>query len=323
MLIMIRFAFMFLIFLLINLSKVSLSLGPHPHDNVDQNGEIRQRLILQVTIPKTVGVSIEKLIKADRPGLVILSGEECYTTKIDGRQDKFSFTFLRNPINHVYSQFLECKHDPVWGKRMTTGTTFPSTTSDSADFEKWLSHFTSDKNNKDNYRCYHPYNMMTRTLSDSCVKSEVNLKDPTPISTHYYLDLNGNDILSANKNLDTLAFVGIAEYFELSACLMMLKLGYKSFFKAECLRRSLDEVNTRFQVRGFVDTHSVPLHSSEDISKKALSLVDKLTKYDTQLYTHGIKIFVQEILEFERKNPLWNIRHLINDEEIIKMLQKR
>ena len=72
--------------------------------------------------------------------------EKCYVELYKAYKERkpnkepFTITFFRAPRAHVYSQFLECNHDN-WGKRVTSGSTFPRNHEDPDDFADWVDHF--------------------------------------------------------------------------------------------------------------------------------------------------------------------------------------
>merc|ERR1712032_792559 len=74
------------------------------------------------------------------------------------RKGDLQMAYLRKPLGHVYSQFLEFKYDP-WGKKKIRGheTYFKNVTT-------WLKYFKGGTV-KDDFGCYHPYNMQTRAFT--------------------------------------------------------------------------------------------------------------------------------------------------------------
>ena len=168
--------------------------------------------IIFVHIPKTAGMSFRFLINKEGD-FDVDHTELCFKALYrDYKQQKpkevpFSSTFFRAPRAHVLSQFLECKYD-TWGKKMTVGTGFPRSNSDSSDFEEWVDHFYDSWNKKDDsksrkinldcFHCYHPYNMQIRAMSDECVKVHYLDKSQNPFDT----------IEESIHNMNSLTFVG-------------------------------------------------------------------------------------------------------------------
>ena len=131
--------------------------------------------------------------------------EKCYVELYKAYKDRkpnkepFIMSFFRAPRAHVYSQFLECKHDN-WGKRVTKGSDFPRQHGDPEDFATWVDHFYDSWNKEvfmrfpiyyyyhyplffitkpqdepekrkielECFHCYHPYNMQSRAMSNEC-----------------------------------------------------------------------------------------------------------------------------------------------------------
>ena len=75
---------------------------------------------------------------------------------------------LRSPRAHVYSQFLQCKHDE-WGLRVTNGTGFPRSGLDTDGFARWIQHFRGGRWRRDgvidDFGCYNPHNMQAKPAS--------------------------------------------------------------------------------------------------------------------------------------------------------------
>lgn len=115
-------------------------------------------------IPKTGGTSFHyefsKQIKYGKKSHYCLYAYENKTIKHN------VIAIFRDPLHHVYSQYLECKYDS-WGKTVTKGTNFPREKENEMSgvvpsFLKWLEHFSSG--NKDDFNCLYPIDFQTRYL---------------------------------------------------------------------------------------------------------------------------------------------------------------
>lgn len=70
-------------------------------------------------IPKTAGFTLLRAWNKLFPDAKIEQHEACYETYVN--PNYFNTVFLRNPLDHVFSQFLECKYDD-WGRDVTKNT---------------------------------------------------------------------------------------------------------------------------------------------------------------------------------------------------------
>lgn len=169
-------------------------------------------------IPKTAGTSATIDLKKIRPNKKMFrSMQKCY---MDFHLKKAkSFFFLRNPTDHVYSQFAMCR-DTEFGRNQTKNTLFPRTDDRFADYASFLKHFNAlDSNqvgNKYDFNCMDPRDSMTRHLSCSRSFSLPLRFQGTHPANHAFTP--APDLAIAIDNIHTADFVGITYFYEESLC---------------------------------------------------------------------------------------------------------
>lgn len=192
-------------------------------------------------------------------------------------------TFLRSPWNHVLSQFLECKYDD-WGKRMTNGTDFPRESMEYpvSGFVKWVEHFLKSgegfpvAGSEAAFNCYNPWNMQARYLSTDM---------PLQANPHFvFSELHTRpDLGDVLLSLHRMPFVGIADFYEPSLCL--LRFHTSGTMPADCACES------QYKLKLHHILHSVPIHSLDDLPGDALHKIYQLVEIDVALFLHALKIF--------------------------------
>lgn len=238
------------------------------------NNQTTQRCIMFLHhIPKTAGTSAYldlNRITHSRIG----SQECCYVNAANSSSNIVSF--LRDPTEHVYSQFLECKYDKRWGTKVTKNTSFPRNGNDVSDFLLWLRHF--QKVNATDFNCYHPYNMQTRSF------------DPYCTDTHKYLKFSETAPMVAVHNMMSLSFVGLQDLYRLSLCMMV-------YFT---LKYFPDECKCGQSMKTHKITHFVPTHSVRDLNTEHFELIDSYTQFDKTLYRIAVERFWVNVKSAER-----------------------
>lgn len=247
--------------------------------------------VIFVHIPKTAGMSFRFTINnGGRFGAE--HTEKCYVELYKAYKERkpnkepFTITFFRAPRAHVYSQFLECKHDN-WGKRVTRGSKFPRNHEDPDDFADWVDHFYDSWNKEDDpekrkieldcFHCYHPYNMQSRAMSNECDVLHYLAPSQSPRDM----------VHGAKENMHALSFVGITELYDASLCLFWIKTDQDDNIEEFCNPKRDKETQV---------THHVPKHSLDDIPKKVWKRVDALTSFDALLYNHAVYRFLKEFI---------------------------
>ena len=199
--------------------------------------------------------------------------------------------FLRDPMSHVLSQFLECKYD-AWGKKMTNHTGFPGYYDlDHAlgGFDDWVQYFDHLKTNRTRfgehaaYKCYDPYNMQSRYFAtDRGYPHFVNsLADQWP------------NIDIARKRLNRVQVVGIVEHYPASLCLFEYLAGGQQFLTEGCQVCEGEQLQV---VKSLIhEAHNVPPHSIDLISNVTRLMIQNMTTIDQQLYESARGIFQRHV----------------------------
>ena len=222
-------------------------------------------------IPKTAGTSAR--FQLNELGNWHIKHTECCFRLASKRRPVV--TFIRNPVDHVMSQFLECKYDS-WGLKVTEKTKFPRRSNDKEDFLSWLLHF--EDNDKDDFNCYNPVNMQTRSFSPTCTTS------------HHFASVDDNIFNRALNAMLSVEAIGITHEYKLSICVIMFKLTKVLPQMCDC-----NQVFKQYNI-----THGVPYHNSLGLSSDARRLIEKYTKYDEKLYVAALQRFWEDVHYVEK-----------------------
>jgi len=206
---------------------------------------------------------------------------------------KMAFVFLRNPINHVVSQFMECKYDD-WGKRQTKGSGFPgygALGNAFEGFDEWVAHFAT---NPDSYaadhafHCYDPWNMQARKMT--LTSKELGHIARNPDARFPPLDI-------AKSNLQDIELIlGITEHYSASMCLLEYHAAQGNLTEAcrtcDYSTHSLPLV----EAKQHHSSHGVPPHSLDMITNQTtVQCIAKLTEIDQQMYDYALTLFMNEV----------------------------
>jgi len=230
-------------------------------------------MIRFVHIPKTGGTTFTKLLSIlnMKFNISFVSKQACYNDL--AVQGDYNMVFLRSPVHHVKSQFLECRDDSAWGQRVRSKD-FPHTSNESSDYWSWLRHFQrltpAEVGSTYDFRCQDPRNTLTRHLSCTHPVERGHGGHPP----NHALD-QPIDLARAMQNLDAASFVGITEFMPQSVCMFN-----KSFpFVAEIphVRHGVEDSHSRL--------------NSQDYD----SLVTSLAPHDFVLYDYAMSIFMRQL----------------------------
>lgn len=209
-------------------------------------------------------------------------------------------TFVRNPREHVYSQYLECTSDPYFTDVTRQSRAFDNVTA-------WLQHFTKSLANgtepeRDDLGCYHPLNMQTRYFSCRYIKCKglfpLGCSRNGLITPHDFRD-DYDELEKGMANFDKFMVIGLVEYYQESFCLFAEKISGALPDWCNC---SDPEARATFQPK--MVTHNVPKHSVNDLSKEDVKMIDMLTQHDTVLYSKAQARFLEEIKEVEARHGM-------------------
>ena len=277
------------------------------------NAKIFKGSLLHMHIPKCAGASLNRELSWKCKDFKFFSNEVChdYLKREEKNMiEKFNFTknifttMLRDPIAHVYSQYLECKYDK-WGKTVTYNTSFPRDYSDIEGFDLWLDHFNETWNIKRGFfKCYIPYNAQTRAFT--C----------TGGNNHYltytskFIDYKINDPLYPDIDIamnNSLQFhaIGFVEYYDASICLFLYKLYDQLNEECQnlCNKNNIvnEDNNNNNNNKVFHERHNVPEHNTSSLSPSIINKIERLTKNDNILYNNLLQRFLNDIKYIENK----------------------
>jgi hypothetical protein len=208
------------------------------------------------------------------------------------KKRRYSVVFLRQPTNHVLSQFLECKYDPYFRNFAKTVPGYNELENVTAGFDEWITNFIDMElhnvyGKEPSYRCYEPWNMQARYMTASGKE-----KDP-----HFAHDRSGRvpDLSLAASNLRTIDMVGITEYYSASLCLLEY-FALDGTLSPLCRQCDPSTGKIMAQEKQHRESHGVPHHSIDMISEQSLQYIENnLTTIDQELYKMGLQLFDEQI----------------------------
>ena len=244
-----------------------------------------------VHIPKTAGSSFLVDGVQFLPTGVHLTGNHerslKFTETIMSEMDPV--TFLRNPVQQVLSQFLECKYDEDWGRWLTRDTAFPAGNHSQPfdGLEEWTEHFVTSEGlakeffspREHAFRCYNPWNMQARYLASDAPNN-------TSWEDMHYVHTEGDrrpDLGEALLGMSRMPFVGISDLYIPSLCL--LRFHATGTVPPECGCK----IHHHLQLNHI--EHSVPPHSIDDVPLRVLKRIHRLVEVDTRLFLETLRLF--------------------------------
>jgi len=264
-----------------------------------QNGEQRLVSLLEKKnftirvhhIPKTGGSSlVHELEKMEHGNLKVIEHEDCVQSKFDATD--VNLCMFRDPIDHVFSQFLHGKYNRRAREKYAKQTAFPFETfdieGDLKGFDKWLKHFnpTTWQLGDGAFGMYNPINMQTRVLTCKYV--------PTTRSNHDILtevELSP-DLKLAELTLANFDWFGVTELFVESICLLKFQL--QGRIPQGCSCNSSERLKVEHR------RHHLPKRDSKDISSSMKQRIDDMTKLDRALYRRALELLIDRIHIVER-----------------------
>jgi len=245
--------------------------------------------IVHVHIPKTGGTSLFFQLKSSL-NLSLSSVEACFDDVVSASD--FSIVMVRNPKDHLLSQYLQCR-DAL--NRSFRG--LPLGSSLREGFVSWLhffsSNWTSSKFHADwghrmgCFDCYCPNDLQTRVLS--CQDSEYVRR--YGIGNWF---TEGN-ITRALQTVQSATFVGLTDFYPESLCLLFFKLTGKV--------SDVCDIKHRFSNTLIHITHGVRNHSYAALALQSsdVDLVDSFIEDDTRVFAAARQRLKTEIREMERR----------------------
>ena len=207
----------------------------------------------------------------------------------------FTMTLVRNPREHVVSQYTQCRfiglHPKTPGSNGSDGGKFSE-----ACFDEWLRDATVSD---DAQGCYHPFNMQSRHFT--CHRRPHLLHTWQPGSTRV------PDIKEVLHAMARLEFVGVTDLYDESWCAMQSRLSGK--LPADCTCSKIGQDPLRAFSRELLKWHTgevynrhglAPHPSSSEMSPAVIELIDRATTVDRILYTNATARFLGELCALQR-----------------------
>ena len=178
---------------------------------------------------------------------------------------------IRDPIEHVYSQYLMCRysgHGERVGFRRSALYHQITNQTKIAGFDIWINAYLKD--NTLNTGCFNPYNLQTRALV--CNRTEV-------MGSYQYFPVDSNSLQAAKEMLlSRNTIVGFANDLQSFLCRVLCTVG------------SMQQCCTSSSLGVDSETHHLPQHSVDDIPQSTLTKVKSLVSYDINLFAYAKQV---------------------------------
>lgn len=270
-----------------------------------------------------------------------LSNEQVIPTKPKGEEfsvhfqnrmtpsDHYSLTSLKSPRHHIFSLFMECKHDTRWGFRITNGTDFPrsglSRADDEHDFQAWLNHFVRTESSggrlssrfgeTEDYHCYHPANYQSRALTSKTSKPhhmDFATQNRKPI-----FEPNATDAIQTYWDHN---WVAISDFYSESKCLLLYRISKgpthtstdsmaQEYLDLKCTcpddyKVSSSSLSVKVETVKVLHHNGTRRSKLSDLPPDMLSKIEMLTRVDMKVYKVALLQFLREIAWLESENEL-------------------
>ena len=187
------------------------------------------------------------------------------------RRGMYTALVIRDPIEHVYSQYLMCRysgHGERVGFRRSALYHQITNQTKIAGFDIWINAYLKDHTL--NTGCYNPYNLQTRALV--CTRTEV-------MGSYQYFPVDSNSLQAAKEMLlSRNTIVGFANDLPSFVCRVLCTVG------------SMQQCCTSSSLGVDSETHHLPSHSVDGISQSTLTKVKSLVSYDINLFAYAKQV---------------------------------
>lgn len=210
-------------------------------------------------------------------------------------------TFVRHPLEHVYSQWNHCKKNlDKWFNPQN----LPSS------FTAWLQYWAmagdgpAFSGEGTGFGCYIPINLQARALSCQAFPPSACPKATPALDAEVKHDISGKLKVRAQVALDRIksssggaAFVGLTEFYQESMCLIHVQ--YTGRFPRYC--NCEDQTAWRSFPMTRVTHNSGEPSKSVQLSAYERALVRQLTNVDDRIYAAAYARFMREIASVEKR----------------------
>lgn len=257
---------------------------------------VRPRRMEIMHIPKTAGTWLRKALNEElgadiqqfgRGGTGPKAGGGDENCLADTSRSHFRISLFRRPRHHVLSQYLECRygwfHHSKPHERLGD---FPHNGSLLDGFTSWLGAFSADPHHN-GFGCYSPLNMQARAMTccraARCANHDTHLVTGEPVP----------DAAAAISGLRQLDIVGLAEYSDLTMCLITHRLGRVPKPTCFCSRTASAAVAP---LRKENERSS---HVSVETMSHLFPMIDAMTSVDQRLYEAASARFLGDVRQME------------------------
>lgn len=106
--------------------------------------------------------------------------------------------------------------------------------------------------------------------------------------------LGGGNLTIAMRNLESMFYIGILEYYDLSICLLSFQLGQYNTERCSCRSRESKDLQSK-KIAPTKNAAQNQLEFGED----ELQRIDLITGVDNLLYKYGIELFFVRVRQAE------------------------
>ncbi|CAK9114469.1 unnamed protein product [Durusdinium trenchii] len=268
-----------------------------------QNPKATKSYVL-IHIPKTAGSSLRGDGKAVvAPAEFKLNFESSWVRTVHA-EDQVDMVMLRFPLDHVLSQFMECKYDQAWKPSPLVPTHGVAGHGTYGGFEEWVDHFLKmqstaslvsypvcrevlqmgqhaelkaecQRMQKAAYDCYNPWNMQTRYLSE--------------FWDHFALSSSLEPKLAPAVAHLKHTVTGVVEFYNETLCVLYFQR--HGTVPSSCSCGGAGALPDR-ESRPVL--HGLPHHALSELPTAVVKRLHGLIRQDAQLYAMGLHRLEEE-----------------------------
>eukprot|EP00928_Gymnodinium_smaydae_P030266 TRINITY_DN22549_c0_g1_i1.p1 TRINITY_DN22549_c0_g1~~TRINITY_DN22549_c0_g1_i1.p1 ORF type:complete len:301 (-),score=48.43 TRINITY_DN22549_c0_g1_i1:36-938(-) len=218
---------------------------------------------------------------------------ECCYPSLGETENSDVVTFLREPVSHVFSQWMHCKQnkDDYFNPQG-----LPET------LTAWLEHWSrvgdATPSPRNAFNCYMPSNLQARALT--CTKRKCSYSTPG-LDSSVLNDTDGsftiNETLARERIAHDVFAVGLTEFYQESLCLVHAKRERNIPEQCNC-----ENARAWRKFKMANQTHGGAAPAREDkVTHADVKMIKRLNRIDDRLYQVALERFERDVRSVERQ----------------------